>query len=154
MSTKEIRGSAAPSAAEIERWMEEYRDDPTKPSGAYAIISVDSVTGANVLKVFGVRDFEASDPEEPADNNESVEETEPRTDDAAPKDRQGIDEASSDTHKNAASDVTQFELQTTGAFAATMLAVSNNEANRFGRLARSLRAACRIQAENQNGQVS
>jgi len=154
ISTKEIRGSAAPSAAEIERWIEEYRDDPTKPSGAYAIISVDSVTGANVLKVFGVRDFEASNPNQPADNNESVEETESKADDVAPKDRQGTGETSSDTHKNAASDVTQFELQTTGAFAGTMLTVSNNEGNRFGRLARSLRAACRIQAENQNGQVS
>jgi len=73
VATKDVKGSTAPNATEIEEWIEEYRDNPTKPSGAYAIISVDSVTGAKVLKVFGVRDFEVREPIQNAEQNSKIE---------------------------------------------------------------------------------
>ena len=159
--TKEIRGSVAPSAAEIENWIEEYRDDPTKPSGAYAIISVDSVTGPKVLKVFGVRDFEAVDPNQSNDDN-AIKEPEGKPDEELPVVPQGNDKTSSASQQSAESTVVQFETQgneqinnfETGIAAGTLWMVSNEGGNRFGRLARSLRALRRIQSENQNDPVS
>jgi hypothetical protein len=58
LATKDVVGTTAPTAVEIQAWVDEYRNDPTKPAGAYAVVSIDNVTGAKVLKVFGVRDFD------------------------------------------------------------------------------------------------
>jgi hypothetical protein len=43
----------------MQRWIEEYKSDPLKPSGVYAIISRDPATGTRILKVFTIRDFES-----------------------------------------------------------------------------------------------
>ncbi len=69
LSTKDIKGPNAVTTADIERWIAEYRNDPSKPSGAYAIISVDNLTGVKILEVFGTRDFEVSDSEANQDSS-------------------------------------------------------------------------------------
>ncbi len=159
--TKEIKSSKSPTAADINSWIEEYRNDPTKPSGAYAVISVDSVTGAKVLRVFGVRDFEVEDPE-PSRQNDSIEKQETQPADNAPKGPDDNDKTTSADQQEANSNVVQLESQSKedmkelvmGIAAGTFWTVSKEGGNRFGRLARSQRAMRRIQAESQNGPVS
>ncbi len=159
--TKEIKSSKSPTAADINSWIEEYRNDPTKPSGAYAVISVDSVTGAKVLRVFGVRDFEVADPE-PSRQNDSIEKQEVQPEDNAPKGPDDNDKTTSNDQQHANSNVVQLESQSKedmkelvmGIAAGTFWTVSKEGGNRFGRLARSQRAMRRIHAESQNDPVS
>jgi len=69
LATKDIKGTDAVTTADIERWVAEYRNDFSKPSGAYAIISIDNVTGVKVLEVFGTRDFEEGESNSSQDNS-------------------------------------------------------------------------------------
>lgn len=69
LATKDIKGPNTVTTADIEKWIAEYRNDPSKPSGAYAIISVDNLTGVKVLEVFGTRDFEVSDSDAKQDSS-------------------------------------------------------------------------------------
>ncbi len=158
-ASKEVKGSEVPSADQIQTWMDEYRDDPNKPSGAYAVISVDSVQGAKVLKVFGVRDFEIAKPEETT-------EAEPQ-DKLPAKPDANSKEQPSDAAKTSsffAPEDTSIESVPTsiesvkgmavGLTAGTLWTVSGDEPNRFGRIARSIRALSRKRLEGENGQVS
>ena len=56
--TRELKGVAAATTEQLDRWVDEYQKDPLKRSGAYAIISKDSITGVEVLRVFSIRDGE------------------------------------------------------------------------------------------------
>ncbi len=158
-ASKDVKGSEVPSTDQIESWMEEYRDDPNKPSGAYAIISVDSAQGAKVLKVFGVRDFDIAQPEEPMPDES--EDKPPAKPDANSK------EQPSDADKTSfllAPEAAPIEVELTsnesmnglavGLTAGTLWTVSGVEPNRFGRIARSIRALSRKRMEGENGQVS
>jgi hypothetical protein len=57
--TRDVKGVAAATTEQLDNWMDEYRKDPLKRSGAYAIISKDSITGVEVLRVFSIRDSES-----------------------------------------------------------------------------------------------
>jgi hypothetical protein len=65
IETKDTKGVMIPSASDIDRWVEEYRNNPSKPAGAYAIITLDPAVGFRVLKVFSVRDFDSKSEELP-----------------------------------------------------------------------------------------
>ena len=159
--SKEIKSSKSPTAADINNWIDEYRNDPTKPSGAYAVISVDSVTGAKVLRVFGVRDFEVANPE-PFRQDDSFEKLEVQPEDNAPKLPDDNDKTTSADQREANPTVVQHISQSEedikelemGIAAGTFWTVSKEGGNRFGRLARSQRAMRRIQAESSNDPVS
>ena len=169
--TKEIKSSKSPTAADINSWIEEYRNDPTKPSGAYAVISVDSVTGAKVLRVFGVRDFEVVNPE-PSQENDSFEKLEMEPEDKSPKlpddklpddndkttsaDQQDTNPAVVLLNSPRMDDMKELVLGFAAGtfFTVSDYTVSKDGGNRFGRLARSQRAMRRIQAESQNDPVS
>jgi hypothetical protein len=56
--SKDVKESVSPTSADLQRWVDEYRGDPLKPSGVYAIISKDPSIGTKVLKVFSIRDFD------------------------------------------------------------------------------------------------
>jgi ribosomal protein L15 len=56
--SKDVKESVSPTSADLQRWVDEYRSDPLKPSGVYAIISKDPSIGTKVLKVFSIRDFD------------------------------------------------------------------------------------------------
>ena len=159
--TKDIKSNKSPTAADINIWIEEYRNDPTKPSGAYAVISVDSVTGTKVLRVFGVRDFEVADPE-PSRQNDSFEKLDVQPENNAPKVPDHNDKTTSADQPDANSAVVQLNAQSKedmqelamGFVAGTFCTVSKEGGNRFGRLARSQRAMRRMQAESQNDAMS
>lgn len=163
-ASKEVKGSEVPSTDQIQNWMEEYRDDPNKPSGAYAIISVDSVQGAKVLKVFGVRDFEVTQPDEAMTGEATTEEA---PDKLPTKPDANSKEQPSDADKTSsllAPEVAPMEAElalneslnglAVGLTAGTLWTVSSDEPNRFGRIARSIRALSRNRMEGENGQVS
>ncbi|MBM3964460.1 MAG: hypothetical protein FJ308_05250 [Planctomycetes bacterium] len=63
LETKDTKGVMNPSASDIDRWVEEYRNNPNKPAGAYAINTLDPALGFRVLKVFSVRDFDLKNEE-------------------------------------------------------------------------------------------
>ena len=63
LETKDTKGVMIPSASDIDRWVEDYRNNPSKPAGAYAIITLDPSMGVRVLKVFSVRDFDSKNEE-------------------------------------------------------------------------------------------
>jgi hypothetical protein len=65
LETKDTKGVMIPSASDIDRWVDEYRNNPNKPAGAYAIITLDPAVGFRVLKVFSVRDFDSKNEELP-----------------------------------------------------------------------------------------
>ena len=65
LETKDTKGVMIPSASDIDRWVEDYRNNPSKPAGAYAIITLDPSMGVRVLKVFSVRDFDSKNEELP-----------------------------------------------------------------------------------------
>jgi len=160
-SSQVFKSNAVPTAEDIEAWISEYKDDPTKPSGAYAIISVDSVTGAKVLKVFGVRDLEDTQPSPSIDNNTTVEP------DRLPEVEAPIvpiepDKSTSAIQRDAESFIDpigssgrgKLEMLAAGVALGAIWTAQNGTSNRFGRLARSLRALHRNQTGSQNDQVS
>ena len=160
-SSQEFKSNAVPTAEDIEAWITEYKNDPTKPSGAYAIISDDSVTGVKVLKVFGVRDFEATQPNPTAESDSITDpDGQPETD--PPKVPIEPKKSTSAFQQNAIPGVEPIESAGNGQlgmFAAgvavgAVWTVSNGNGNRFGRLARSLRALHRNLSGSQNDQVS
>ncbi|MFN7731719.1 MAG: beta strand repeat-containing protein [Pirellula sp.] len=59
LESRDVKESLSPTSADMQRWIEEYKSDPLKPSGVYAIISRDPATGTRILKVFTIRDFES-----------------------------------------------------------------------------------------------
>ncbi len=153
-STKETKGSSVPTGTEIEGWIEEYRDDPSKPSGAYAVISVDSVMGAKVLKVFGVRDFESplgvpefTPRDAPSLDNESVKETEEANPENRPviqKEPIAMDKLSSAIEPFLHGD---SEVVVAGMATGAFWPASHGTGHRFDRLARSLRGLQRAGVE-------
>jgi hypothetical protein len=158
VASKDVKGSEVPSTDQIQTWMEEYRDNLKKPSGAYAIIAVDNIQGAKVLKVFGVRDFEIAKPEET---------TQVGPEDMAPaKPEANSKEEPTDADKTSsilAPDAAPIEATPNsheslnslaiGLTAGTLWTVSGNGPNRYGRIARSIRAMSRKRLEGDNGQV-
>jgi hypothetical protein len=65
--TRDIKGVAAATTEQLDNWVDEYRKDPLRRSGAYAIISKDSITGVEVLRVFSIRDSETDKANESVD---------------------------------------------------------------------------------------
>ena len=65
--TRDMKGVAAATTEQLDNWVDEYRKDPLRRSGAYAIISKDSITGVEVLKVFSIRDSESDKQNESVD---------------------------------------------------------------------------------------
>jgi hypothetical protein len=59
LDSRDVKESQAPTSADMQRWIDEYKSDPLKPSGVYAIISRDPATGTRILKVFTIRDFDS-----------------------------------------------------------------------------------------------
>jgi hypothetical protein len=59
LDSRDVKESLSPTSADMQRWIEEYKSDPLKPSGVYAIISKDPATGTRILKVFTIRDFDS-----------------------------------------------------------------------------------------------
>ncbi|MCY2976147.1 MAG: hypothetical protein NTW52_15940, partial [Planctomycetota bacterium] len=58
VASQEVKAASVATTQDIETWIEEYKNNPNKPAGAYAIIAVDSVNGIKILKVFSIRDFD------------------------------------------------------------------------------------------------
>ena len=158
-ASKDVKGSEVPSTDQIQSWVEEYRDDPNKPAGAYAIISLDSVQGAKVLKVFGVRDFETAPPEDQTSEEQTTEKSVDKLP-AEPDDNSKAQPSDSDMSSFLlAPDVAPEGTESTsnvfavGLTAGTLWTVSADEPNRFGRIARSIRALRRKRMEGENGQM-
>jgi hypothetical protein len=91
--TRNIKGVAAATTEQLDNWVDEYRKDPLRRSGAYAIISKDSIKGVEVLRVFSIRDSETDKVNESVDQpmaqpNGSLQEPEvgndSKTDNATP----------------------------------------------------------------------
>ena len=155
MQTQEIKSNQVPTPNQIQSWIDEYRDDPSKPSGAYAVVLIDSVSGAKVLKVFAVRDFDIQSPQDQGSSVNDASPTPlqpitPEVDDQPIPKKAPLDENKSTSMmptEDVLTKLTESEPDTQGGTALSLAAGSiliatKDQAQRFGKIARRIRKAC------------
>ncbi|MFY7873983.1 MAG: hypothetical protein ACOVQM_00965, partial [Pirellula sp.] len=155
MQTQEIKSNQVPTPNQIQSWIDEYRDDPSKPSGAYAVVLIDSVSGAKVLKVFAVRDFDSQSPQDQGSSVNDASPTPlqpitPEVDDQPVPKKALLDENKSTSMmptEDVLTKLTESEPDTQGGTALSLAAGSiliatKDQAQRFGKIARRIRKAC------------
>jgi hypothetical protein len=154
MQTQEIKSNQVPTPNQIQSWIDEYRNDPSKPSGAYAVILIDSVSGAKVLKVFAVRDFDSPSPQ---DQDSSVNDASPTPlqpitpegDDQPAPNKALLKENKSTSMmltEDALTKLAECESETQegtalGLTAGSILIATKDQTCRFGKIARRIRKA-------------
>ena len=154
MQTQEIKSNQVPTPNQIQSWIDEYRNDPSKPSGAYAVVLIDSVSGAKVLKVFAVRDFDSPSPQ---DQDSSVNDASPTP--LQPKTPEGDDQPAPNKAllkenkstsmlltEDALTKLAECESETQdgtalGLTAGSILIATKDQTCRFGKIARRIRKA-------------